>query len=134
MKVAFADTSFYQALLNQKDNEHDNVKQVSTVYRGKVVTSEYVLCELGALMSHGHLRQIFMELVKGLESAPHVEIIHSSHRYFEAGLALFVERPDKEWSLTDCISFALMQERNITDALTCDHHFEQAGFRTMLLQ
>ena len=134
MKVAFADTSFYQALLNPKDNWHDSAKQVSTVYRGKVVTSEYVLCELGALMSHGHLRQIFMELVKGLESAPRVEIIHSSHRYFEAGLALFVERPDKEWSLTDCISFALMRERNITDALPCDHHFEQAGFRTMLIQ
>ena len=134
MKVAFADTSFYQALLNPKDNWHDSAKQVSTVYRGKVVTSEYVLCELGALMSHGHLRQIFMELVKGLESAPLVEIIHSSHRYFEAGLALFVERPDKEWSLTDCISFALMREIGIADALTCDRHFEQAGFRAMLSQ
>lgn len=134
MKTAFADTSFYQALLNPKDKWHGSAMNVSAAYRGSMVTSEYVLCELGALMSQGHLCQLFMELVKGLESAPRVEIIHGSHHVFEAGLALFVERPDKEWSLTDCISFALMQEMGITDALTCDRHFEQAGFRTMLIQ
>lgn len=133
MKAAFADTSFYQALLNPKDNWHDKAKNVSDAYCGKVVTSEYVLCELGALMSHGHLRQLFIDLVKLLESAPQVEIIHGSHHYFETGLALFVDRPDKEWSLTDCISFALMREWKITDALTCDRHFEQAGFQSLLI-
>ena len=134
MKVAFADTSFYQALLNPKDNWHATAVAISNGFRGKVVTSEYVLCELGALMSHGYLRQLFIELVKELESAPRMEIIHGSNQYFEAGLVLFANRPDKEWSLTDCISFALMQEWNITDALTCDHHFVQAGFRAMLIR
>ena len=134
MKEAFADTSFYQALLNPRDNWHDSAVNLSAAYRGSVVTSEYVLCELGALMSHGHLRQLFVELVNGLKSAPRVEIIPGSHHTFETGLALFVERPDKEWSLTDCISFALMREMGITDALTYDRHFEQAGFRAMLIQ
>ena len=134
MSVAFADTSFYQALLNPKDNWHANATNISNAFRGKVVTSEYVLCELGALMSHKYLRPLFIELVKELETVPHVEIIHGTHRYFEAGLALFADRPDKEWSLTDCISFALMREWKITDALACDHHFEQAGFRALLIQ
>lgn len=132
--MTFADTSFYQALLNPNDKWHDTAFDIAAAYRGNVVTSEYVLCELGALMSHGHLRQLFIELVKSLESAPCVEIMHGSHHLFESGLSLFVERPDKNWSLTDCVSFALMRERNITDALTCDRHFEQAGFRAMLLQ
>ncbi len=134
MKEAFADTSFYQALLNPKDNWHESARQVSIACRGKVVTSEYVLCELGALMSHGQFRNLFMELVNGLKSAPRVEIEPGSHYAFERGLALFENRPDKDWSLTDCISFALMREMGITDALTCDRHFEQAGFRAMLLQ
>ena len=45
---------------------------------------------------------------------------------------MFAARPDKDWSLTDCISFVVMQERNIQDALTADHHFEQAGFVALL--
>ncbi len=134
MTVAFADTSFYQALLNPGDNWHNSAINVSTAYRGSVVTSEYVLCVLGALMSHGHLRQLFVEIVNGLKLAPRVEIIPGSRHVFEMGLALFVERPDKEWSLTDCISFALMRQYDITDALTCDRHFEQAGFRAMLIE
>lgn len=134
MILAFADTSFYQALLNPKDKWHDNAIEVSQAFRGRVVTSEYVLCELGALMSHGRLRQLFVELLNGLESAPHVEIIAATHQYFRTGLALFGERPDKEWSLTDCVSFAVMRERKITDALACDRHFEQAGFQVLLMQ
>ncbi len=134
MKAAFADTSYYQALLNPKDNWHESARQVSIAYRGTVMTSEYVLCELGALMSYGHLRGLFIELVNGLKSAPYVEIIPGSHYTFEKGLALFENRPDKDWSLTDCISFALMREMGLTDALTCDRHFEQAGFRAMLFQ
>jgi uncharacterized protein len=51
---------------------------------------------------------------------------------FSAGLELFRSRRDKEWSLTDCMSFVVMRERGITDALTNDHHFEQAGFRILL--
>lgn len=72
MKTAFADTSFYKALLNPKDNWRDSVISLSAAYRGNVVTSKYLLCELGALMSHRHLHQLFVELVKGMESAPRV--------------------------------------------------------------
>lgn len=133
MRVAFADTSFYQALLNTRDNWHQSAVNFANVFQGHVLTSEYVLCELGALMSHERLRQLFLNLVKELKTAPYVEIIPASHTYFEAGLDLFSRRSDKDWSLTDCISFVLMQERDVTEALTCDNHFEQAGFQRLLL-
>jgi len=132
MSRAFPDTSFYQALLNPGDKWHASALELSGTFQGQLVTSEYVLCELGALMSRGHLRALFLALVQELESAAAVEVISASHEYFQEGLALFWIRPDKEWSLTDCISFVLMQHRDITDALSTDRHFEQAGFHPLL--
>jgi uncharacterized protein len=67
-----------------------------------------------------------------LREQPDVEIVPSTSDLFQRGTEFFSARPDKEWSLTDCISFVAMNERNITDALTSDHHFEQAGFRILL--
>ena len=61
-----------------------------------------------------------------------VVLLPSSRELFDRGLQLFSDRPDKEWSLTDCISFVVMGERSLTEALTSDHHFEQAGFTVLL--
>ena len=132
MTRVFADTSFYQALLNPRDAWHVAALDFARTFRGPVLTSEYVLCELGALMSRGKLRPLFLDLVHQLESSAHVEIVHAAHEHFEAGLQLFAERLDKDWSLTDCTSFVLMQKHAIDQALATDHHFEQAGFRMPL--
>jgi len=132
MRVAFADTSFYQGLLNPRDAWHEAALTLASDFRGKVVTSEYVLCELGALMSAPGLRKLFLEFVHTLYDAVEVEVVPASSELFKAGLELFAKRPDKEWSLTDCISFALMHAHTIEDALTSDHHFEQAGFLRLL--
>jgi predicted nucleic acid-binding protein len=132
MRQVFADTSFYQALLNPRDQWHATALHVSKTFRGRVMTSEYVLCELGALMSCGDLRRLYVDLVHTLQAAPHVEVIAASHELFEAGLDVFSSRPDKEWSLTDCISFTLMRRHGITEAFASDRHFEQAGFRSLL--
>ena len=59
-------------------------------------------------------------------------IVPASQDVFEQGVELFENRLDKDWSLTDCISFIVMRERGLTEALTGDHHFEQAGFRALL--
>jgi len=61
-----------------------------------------------------------------------VKIFEAEKQLFEAGFALFRDRPDKEWSLTDCISFVVMKQEGLTEALTRDHHFEQAGFKSLL--
>jgi uncharacterized protein len=77
------------------------------------------------------LRPVFLDLIRALESDPETEIIPPDPALFARGLDLFARRPDKAWSLTDCISFAVMSERGLTEALTGDHHFEQAGFRAL---
>lgn len=68
----------------------------------------------------------------GFRKSPKVEVTPATRELFESGWNLYAARPDKDWSLTDCISFVVMQERGITDALTGDHHFEQAGFKPLL--
>jgi uncharacterized protein len=67
-----------------------------------------------------------------LEADQKAEIVLPGPALWQRGIELYAERPDKGWSLTDCISFVVMQDRGITDALTADHHFEQAGFTALL--
>lgn len=132
MRRVFADTSFYQALVNPRDHWHDVASGYSQEFRGELFTSEYVLFELGSLLSRVAHRPLFIELVARLESAPRVKIIPASQALYKAGLDLFASRPDKDWSLTDCVSFVVMQRHGIIEALTFDQHFEQAGFEILL--
>lgn len=131
MSVVFVDTSFYQALLNPRDQWHHAAMEFSINFRENTVTSEYVLCELGALMAPEHLRRLFIDFVEILQITPEVEVTPASPECFRAGFDLFAGRPDKDWSLTDCVSFAQMRARGISEALSFDHHFEQAGFRLL---
>ena len=61
-----------------------------------------------------------------------MEIVPATSRDFQRGLELFAARQDKRWSLTDCISFVVMQDCGLTEMLTADRHFEQAGFSILL--
>jgi predicted nucleic acid-binding protein len=91
-----------------------------------------VLTEVADGMSRPGLRQAFQNLYESLLDDPQVFVEPPDQDLFEQGMTLFAARPDKEWSLTDCISFVVMQRRRIVEALTGDHHFEQAGFAAML--
>lgn len=98
----------------------------------KLVTTAWVLTEVGdALVAPGH-RECFTQMLDMLARDPNAVVLPATHELFLAGVDLFRSRPDKWWSLTDCISFVVMMRRAITDALTGDHHFEQAGFRALL--
>jgi len=77
-------------------------------------------------------RNAFLELLELLRESSDAKIIPPSEELFERGVELFRQRPDKDWPLTDCISFAAMKDEGITEALTGDHYFEQAGFRALL--
>jgi hypothetical protein len=132
MKVLFADTSFYVAIFSPQDALHAKARAVAAAHRGGVISTEFVFVEVGNFFCRGKGRGVFKAMIENLRSAEDIEIIAASPDLFDKGLALFHSRPDKEWSLTDCISFVVMRERAIAEALTADHHFEQAGFEALL--
>jgi uncharacterized protein len=130
--VKFADTSFILALLNPKDQWHSAAAAAAAELDEAVTTTQWVLVELGDALSVGVNRVLFLDFVDRLSKEPQWEVIEASKERYNRGLELFRAREDKEWSLTDCISFVVMRERAITDALTNDHHFAQAGFRVLM--
>jgi uncharacterized protein len=132
MKSVFADTSFYLAAVNPKDALHAQAMRAGGRFRGRVVTTHYVVMELGNALSRAEHRATFVALVRQLRGDPDTIIVPASDELFEKGLDLFTRRIDKDWSLTDCISFEVMGQRRIAEALTEDHHVTQAGFRALL--
>ncbi len=83
-------------------------------------------------MTSGLARDLGLQIVEAIRNDKNIMISPASTALMDRGIALFASRADKEWGLTDCISFVVMQEHNMTDALTADHHLEQAGFRALL--
>lgn len=132
MNHAFADTFFYLLLLSRADAAHATAVSFSKSRRLRTVTTEWILTEVGDALSGIADRGRFQPFVNLLRKNPLVTVVPFSADLFERGIAVFGARQDKEWSLTDCISFVVMQDRMLTDALTADHHFEQAGFRPLL--
>jgi predicted nucleic acid-binding protein len=132
MKRTFADTLYFVALLNPDDQYHRLAKDVTARLTGRLLTTEFVLVEAGNFAADPRFRAKFAVFLDDLRANPAFETVSASSYLFESGLDLFRSRPDKEWSLTDCISFAVMEAEGIRDALTADHHFEQAGFNILL--
>ena len=132
MTPVFADTLYYLALFNRDDSWHAAAVGWSERHARPVVLTEFVLVEVGSAFSRGRARVRFVELVRSLRSDSTTTIVAASSDLFDRGLQLFSERGDKDWSLTDCISFVVMRDRGITEAITADHHFEQAGFTILL--
>ena len=128
----FADTAYYVAEVSPKDTLHAVARAFTMAYTGRLVTTEFVLVEVANFLIKGDGRAAYIDLMRNLRDDLQTTILPASPELFERGLKLFAARPDKEWSLTDCISFEVMTELGLTDALTSDHHFEQAGFCALL--
>ena len=97
-----------------------------------VETTDWVLVELGNFLAKSSIRNLFAAFVRDLPTDPRFEIIAADRDQFESGCALYDARPDKAWSLTDCISMVVLEQRSIRDVFTADHHFEQAGYKILL--
>lgn len=132
MRTVFADSYLYLALSNPKDEAHEIAYDFAENYHGRIVTTAWVLAEIGDAFSSPQMRQLFVGLISRLQIHKKTTIVWPSRYQFDSGVELFRNRPDKEWSLTDCISFQTMVKRNIREAITGDHHFEQAGFIALL--
>jgi len=132
MKPVFADTVYYLALTNPRDQYAASAVRFTAGFSGRFVTTAWVLTEVGNSLTRGTDRALFCELYRDLSADHRVMIVPAAQDLLEQGIELFGNRPDKEWSLTDCISFVVMQLHHLTDALTADHHFKQAGFSMLL--
>ncbi|MBI4579675.1 MAG: type II toxin-antitoxin system VapC family toxin [Planctomycetes bacterium] len=132
MTPCFADTFFFLALLNARDREHhDNARAANQVDR-PVVTTYWVLLELADHLCDADNRHLFGEVLDALRRDTRYEVIPADARLLDEAIELYRAREDKDGSLTDCTSFVIMNRRGMTEALTGDHHFEQAGFVAML--
>ena len=132
MNALFADTFYYLALLSRDDATHERAVEVSRAVLADTVTTAWVLTEVADALAAPAQRGAFLTLLNSLRADPNVVIIPPSNDLFQRGISLYGERLDKDWSLTDCISFVVMRDHGMAEALTGDHHFEQAGFRILL--
>ncbi len=132
MKAVFADTFYFLALLNRRDPAHARAIAASQAADQRIVTTEFVLLELADALSKPPQREELRAVCALLDAGENCKVIPASSGLLRRGLALYLERADKEWQLTDCISFVAMEDEGIKDALTGDRHFEQAGLVALL--
>lgn len=133
MAALFADTFYFIALLDSSDTGHTRAVGWSRQKGVSFRTTEYVLIELGDAFHVPGQREEFALFQDALRADSKFRVLPSSASLYAAGLNLYRRRSDKNWQLTDCISFAAMKEHGIREALTGDQHFEQAGFTALLL-
>ncbi len=133
MRRVFADAFFYLALLDPHDSAHETacVACSDGTIEG-YVTTPWVLMEVANMLAGSRARMRCAIFLRELRGSHSTRIIPATDELFERGLALYENRADKAWSLTDCISFLVMGDEGLTEALTGDRHFEQAGFVALL--
>src|SRR4051812_21860028 len=125
-RPVFADTSYYLALINHRDALHGRALAASRARSGPVVTTAWVVQELADGLSSPGTRGALLRFLGTLAADEGSTLIGPDPGLWRRGLDLYRARPDKGWSLTDCISFVVMADLGLTEALTGDHHFEQA--------
>ncbi|MFN2268522.1 MAG: type II toxin-antitoxin system VapC family toxin [Desulfonatronovibrio sp.] len=132
MNAIFMDTSYILALINAHDEFHKQAVNVADHINGKFITTEAVLTEIGNALAKPQWRELAIETINDLRDDDDVEVLSITPELFSKAITFYSSRMDKEWGLTDCISFVVMKDRKMTDALTTDHHFKQAGFTVLI--
>jgi len=135
MSEVFLDTSYAIALSSKRDRFHSRALELAEkmeTENAKLITARPVLLEIGNALSARPHRSSAVALPDALEDDPDVGIAPLTESLYMRGFGLFRKRQDKNWGIVDCISFVVMWERKITEALTTDEHFRQAGFRALL--
>ena len=138
MRQLFVDTAFHVALFNDADDLHGRAVRLSDELTNdpsiQFVTTESVLVEFLTFVRRGgpQSRVGAANYVDALRTKPGIVVLPHAPDLFEAGLKLYRARPDKSYSMTDCMSMVVCRERGIGDVLTYDGDFEQEGFVAML--
>ena len=135
MSKVFLDTSYAIALSSPTDEHHHRAVELAEQLEAEgtqLVTTRAILLEIGNALSKLRYRQAAIRLLNALEHDPNVEIVPVTEELYQHAFELYRNRTDKEWGLIDCMSFVVMNERKLTDSLTADEHYRQAGFRVLL--
>ena len=134
--AVFVDTAAWIGLLNERDNLHLPARRVMDQLRQEntpLVTTEFVLLEVADALSQPVVRLKTVKFIESIFQVPSLKIVPISQSLWLQGWTLYKQRQDKDWGLTDCISFTVMKQEKIDRAFTSDRHFEQAGFITLLV-
>ncbi|MEW6572152.1 MAG: PIN domain-containing protein [Bacillota bacterium] len=133
----FLDTAYIIALVNKKDHYHEKAHQLAEKLKAaktRFITTDAILLEIGNALAKVKYRRAAVELIESLIDDPAVEITPLSPELLSKAITFYKRYLDKEWGLTDCVSFAVMEEQGLTQALTTDVHFKQAGFKPLLIE
>lgn len=133
----FLDSAYINAVINTRDQWHEAAvrwERKLAADRRQLITPEFVLVEIADGLAAVRFRIQAAQVIAALQASPLVEIISASSELFTAAFELYRSRPDKDCGLTDCASFIAMRGRALSQALTTDEHFRQAGFRALLLE
>lgn len=128
----FLDTQYLLALVNPNDEWHLAAVSAAGRVTGRRITTDAVLIELADALCRKYHRSLSSRAIVRLRADPQVECFPVDRGLFDRAFELYRTRTDKDWSLTDCVSFVVMADLKIEAALTADRHFEQAGFRALL--
>lgn len=131
----FVDTSGFFALWDAADEHHGNAVRLQEELirkRRRFLTTEYVIDESITLLRMRHSHNAAADFLDSVERSEALRIEWIGPERFHGAAALFRKHADKEWSFTDCVSFAVMRELRVRDAFTTDHHFKQAGLVPLL--
>jgi len=134
-KAVFLDTSAWLALTNKSDTFHAKAKKARSKLlkaKSKCYVTDYVIVEVANSLSRSPWRSAAIQLITSIHSSETIEIIRIDQDMYDEAWNLYTSRKDKEWGLTDCTSFVVMNRYAIRDAFTNDHHFKQAGFNLLL--
>jgi predicted nucleic acid-binding protein len=127
------DTAFAVSLVNESDENHEKALKLSLEYeRQPVLITDCVLLEIGNSLSRNYKKEGSFIIEKFL-TTDETEIVRLDETLFNKAFELYRDYADKTWGLVDCVSFVVMRERGITDVLTSDQHFVQAGFNALML-
>ena len=135
MSKVFLDTSYAVALSASTDENHHRAAELADELEAagtRFVTTRAILLEIGNALSKLRHRTAAVRLLTALENDPKVEIVSASDELYRRAFDIYRDRVDKEWGLIDCMSFVVMNDQGLTEALTADNHFRQAGFRVLL--
>ncbi len=128
------DTSYIVTLVNARDENHEKANELVNTYDSTpLVVTDAVLLEIGNSLARNHKKRA-IEIFDEFLLAEEIEIVRLDESLFNRSLQLYRTRADQLWGLVDCVSFVVMKDRGIIDALTSDKHFVQAGFRGLMLE